>query len=145
MWLALNAVIQSSAGRAALGLVAAGWLMNLVVMVPNGGMPVSAAALEDSGAPSGLDVEDGHLSKHVELSPSTVLPALGDVVAVPALKSAMSAGDVVMAVGLAATVAVGMLLPNGISSATVPNRGTIRRKASGMTKAVRAKRQVPVS
>lgn len=125
VWLALNAAIQRTATRAALGLVAAGWLMNLVVMVPNGGMPVSAAALDDSGAPPGLDVEEGHLSKHVELSSSTVLPALGDVVAVPVLKSAVSAGDVIMAVGVAATVATGMLLPGGPS---VTARGAATRR-----------------
>lgn len=110
VWLALNGVIGRAVSmRAAFGLLAAGWLLNLVVMVPNGGMPVSAAALADSGAPPGLDVEEGHLWKHVELSPSTDLSALADVVAVPALGAAVSAGDVVMVVGLAGAVAAGMV------------------------------------
>lgn len=109
-WLALNGITGRAVPmRAAFGLLAAGWLLNLVVMVPNGGMPVSAAALADSGAPPGLDVEEGHLWKHVELSASTELPALADVVAVPALGGAVSVGDVVMVVGLAAAVAAGMV------------------------------------
>lgn len=108
VWLALNAMAHGAGLRLALGLLAAGWLLNLAVMVPNGGMPVSAVALEGSGAPSRVDVEEGHLWKHVELSPSTVLPGLGDVVAVPALGSAVSAGDIVMVLGLAVTIAAGM-------------------------------------
>ena len=109
-WLALNGVMGRAVPmRASFGLLAAGWLLNLVVMVPNGGMPVSAAALAESGAPPGLDVEEGHLWKHVELSASTELPALADVVAVPALGGAVSVGDVVMVVGLAGAVAAGMV------------------------------------
>lgn len=109
-WLAFNAAVQRAAPmRSAFGVLAVGWLLNLVVMVPNGGMPVSATALAESGAPPGLEVEEGHLWKHVELSSSTVLPELGDVVALPVLKSAVSAGDVVMVVGVAAAVAAGMV------------------------------------
>ncbi len=108
-WLALNGIGRSVPMRATFGLLAAGWLLNIVVMVPNGGMPVSAAALADSGAPPGLDVEEGHLWKHVELSASTELPVLADVVAVPALGAVVSVGDVVMVVGLAGAVAAGMV------------------------------------
>jgi hypothetical protein len=109
-WLAFNAAVQRAAlMRSAFGVLAVGWLLNLVVMVPNGGMPVSAIALAESGAPAALVVEEGHLWKHVELSTSTVLPELGDVVALPALGSAVSAGDLVMVVGVAAAVASGMV------------------------------------
>lgn len=64
VWLALNAMSHGKELRLALGLLVAGWLLNLAVMIPNGGMPVSAAALEGSGAPPGLDVEEGHQWKH---------------------------------------------------------------------------------
>ncbi len=94
LWLALNAATHRTALRAALGLLAAGWLLNFVVMVPNGGMPVSAGALKDSAGACGPRRGGGApVWKHVEPSPSTVFPGLGDVVAVPALRSAVSAGD----------------------------------------------------
>lgn len=118
VWLVVSAVSQRAALRGAFGLLAAGWLLNLVVIIPNGGMPVSTAALGDSGAARGLDVEEGHLWKHVELSPSTFLPALGDVVAVPALRSAVSAGDLVMVVAVAVAVAAGMVRPKGSEAGT---------------------------
>ncbi|HWH35375.1 MAG TPA: DUF5317 family protein [Acidimicrobiales bacterium] len=110
-WLAANAAAQRAAMRAALGLLAAGWLLNLVVMVPNGGMPVSTQALDDIGAGASLDVEEGHLWKHVELSESTVLPVLADVMPVPALGSAVSAGDVAMVGGIAVLIAAAMVQP----------------------------------
>ena len=120
-WLALNAVLRrATLMRGAFAVLAVGWLLNLVVMVPNGGMPVSAAALSGSGAPAGLDVEEGHLWKHVEMSPSTVLPALGDVVAVPALASAVSAGDLVLVVGVAMVMAAGMIGGRGPAGAAPP-------------------------
>ena len=128
-WLALNSRFQRAVPmRIAFALLAAGWLLNLVVMVPNGGMPVSSAALADSGAPPGLEVDEGHLWKHVELSPSTALPALGDVIPVPG--GAVSAGDVVIVVGLIAAVAAGML---GIRSAGRPHDGGRVTSARGRT------------
>lgn len=107
-WLVVNAVAHSRGRRVALGLLAAGWAMNLAVMAPNGGMPVSASALERIGAPGDLAVEEGHLWKHVPMSPSTVVPWLGDVVPVAFLRSAVSAGDFVMVAGIVALVAAAM-------------------------------------
>lgn len=128
-WLALNARFQRAVPmRTAFALLATGWLLNLVVMVPNGGMPVSPAALADSGAPPGLEVDEGHLWKHVELSPSTALPALGDVIPVPG--GAVSAGDVVMVVGLIAAVAAGMV---HVRSAGRPDGGGPATSARGRT------------
>ncbi len=43
LWLALNAATHRTALRAALGVLAAGWLLNLVVLVPNGGCPCPLA------------------------------------------------------------------------------------------------------
>jgi hypothetical protein len=107
-WLVVNAVAHAGAMRTAMALLAGGWMLNVVVMVPNGGMPVSAAALEASGAPPGLDVAEGHLWKHVPESPTTSLAWLGDVVGVPSLKTVLSAGDLVMVAGIAVAFAAGV-------------------------------------
>lgn len=122
-WLVVNAVAHSRAMRGALGLLAAGWLLNVVVMVSNGGMPVSAAALEGSGAPPGLDVEEGHLWKHVPASGTTVLPWLGDVVAVPRLHSVVSAGDIIMVAGITLAIAAGMAPTMGCARPQVAETG----------------------
>jgi hypothetical protein len=68
-------------------------------MVPNGGMPVSKAALEalDGGH---VDVADGHLYKHRLADDGTVLASLGDVIPVRPLNMAASAGDAVLLVGI---------------------------------------------
>jgi hypothetical protein len=98
-WLAVNALRHVGVLRLGVVLALCGWLMNLAVMLPNGGMPVSSRALDQLAA-SGVDVTDGHLSKHVPLTDSTVLPQLGDVHPLPALRLAYSAGDVLLLAGL---------------------------------------------
>ncbi|MGH9279758.1 MAG: DUF5317 family protein, partial [Acidimicrobiales bacterium] len=48
-WMVLNLVRRPRLVQVALGLVAAGWALNVAVMAPNGGMPVSAHALAGIG------------------------------------------------------------------------------------------------
>ena len=128
-WLVTNAVLQAGARRTALGLLALGWALNLAVMVPNGGMPVSATALERSGGEADLAVEEGHLWKHVAMESSTVLPWLADVVPVRAVRSAVSAGDFVMVAGMVALVAAAMVTTDRqqtlvvVASSRVPASG----------------------
>lgn len=107
-WLVVNARTGPRCLRAALGLLAAGWILNLVVMVPNGGMPVSPSAMDAIGVPTTAAAEEGYLSKHVTASPSTVLLFLGDVIPASGLRSVLSIGDLVMAVGLSTALARGM-------------------------------------
>jgi hypothetical protein len=99
VWLTVNAVSQGGWRRA--GIVAAllGWLLNLAVMLPNGGMPVSRAAMVEAGSVP-ADVTDGNLSKHVLLTDDTVLGALGDVHPLAPLRVVYSAGDVLLLAGL---------------------------------------------
>jgi hypothetical protein len=100
-WLVVNAVNQAGWRRAGVVLASAGWLMNLAVMLPNGGMPVSMAAVASiKGADHGVDPTDGHLAKHVALDDDTVLAPLADVHPLPALDLVYSAGDVLLALGL---------------------------------------------
>lgn len=77
-------------------LVGLGLAMNAVVMGANGAMPVDPAAiralgLEDARVPPG---------KHTLMTDDTRLWWLGDIWALPLLRSIISAGDVVLAAGL---------------------------------------------
>lgn len=99
VWLTVNVVSQAGWRRLGTGLALAGWLLNLAVMLPNGGMPVSRPAMAEAGRVV-TDVTDGHLSKHVPLDGDTVLPQLADIHPLPALRLVYSAGDVVLLAGL---------------------------------------------
>lgn len=104
-WFALNLRAASGGLRVALGIALAGGLLNLAVMLPNGGMPVAPEALAAIGG-DGVDVTDGHLYKHRLLDDGTVLAFLGDVIPVRPLGMAASAGDAVLLAGLLATAGV---------------------------------------
>lgn len=106
LWLAANLPRRPSTARLAFGLLAAGWALNVAVMAPNHGMPVSRAALEAVDAPATTDVAAGNLYKHVAMDGDTTLPWLGDVVALPPLRTIVSAGDIVMAGGMVLLVGV---------------------------------------
>lgn len=99
-WFVANLRTAQGALRAVVGVALVGAAMNLVVMVPNGGMPVSPAALRAAGA-EGIDVTDGQFYKHRLLDDDTVLGFLGDVIPVRPLGMAASAGDVVLFAGIA--------------------------------------------
>jgi hypothetical protein len=104
-WFALNLRAARGALRVALGVALAGGLLNLAVMLPNGGMPVAPEALAEIGG-AGVDVTDGHLYKHLLIDDGTVLAFLGDVIPVRPLGMAASVGDGVLLAGLLATAAV---------------------------------------
>ena len=104
VWLTVNVVGLTGWRRVGAGLALAGWLLNLAVMLPNGGMPVSTAAMADAGRVV-TDVTDGHLSKHVPLDDATVLPQLADIHPLPALRLVYSAGDVLLLAGLLVVLA----------------------------------------
>ena len=107
-WLVVNGPGRPAGLRWALGLLAAGWALNLAAIAANGGMPVSLRAARDVGARPGVDVAEGNLYKHVRASGDTRLSWLGDVVPVRQVASVISIGDVVMFVGLVLAVAFGM-------------------------------------
>jgi hypothetical protein len=110
-WVVLNVAGRPALLGLGMTLLALGWLLNLLPIVANGGMPVSSAAARQAGAPSGSEVVRGHLYKHRPEGGETVLAPLGDVIPVPLLGAAVSAGDVAMFVGISVTVAAGMCLP----------------------------------
>ena len=74
-------------------MIGLGSLLNAIVTVANGGMPVDPGALVVSGKPLPSD------GLHVLLGPQTVLPFLADVVLVPLINNIYSVGDFVLAIG----------------------------------------------
>lgn len=106
-WLAIafyawvNRAVQGAA------LVAAGLLMNGVVLLLNAGMPVSVDAANRVGAdPAALLAP----AERAPITADTLLPALGKTVpiAFPPRPEVVSPGDVAVSAGLALAVAVGM-------------------------------------
>ena len=121
LWLAANLPRRPSIARVSFGLLAAGFALNVAVMAPNHGMPVSRAALDAVGAPAAGDVAAGNLDKHVAMDGDTALPWLGDVVALPPLRMVLSAGDLVMAGGIVLLVGV-MMAGGALTGATARRR-----------------------
>lgn len=74
-------------------LIALGSVLNAIVTLVNGGMPIDPGALAASGKPAPSD------GLHVLLGPGTVLPFLADVLLVPLVNNIYSVGDVVLAIG----------------------------------------------
>ncbi|MFL6075078.1 MAG: DUF5317 family protein [Mycobacteriales bacterium] len=79
------------------GLIALGLLLNALVILLNGAMPVSAHAADKAGVHGTDDV------RHERATGSTVLRPAGDVIPVPlpGVPEVVSAGDVLVAAGLA--------------------------------------------
>ena len=78
-------------------IAAAGLVLNVVVIASNGAMPVSLEAAEVAGT----DIEAADFGiKHEPLHDDTVFPWLGDVIPLPGLSTLISAGDVVLALGI---------------------------------------------
>ena len=91
------------------GLVALGLGANALVVSLNGAMPVDGDAMGRARL-STQDIVSGADPRHELLGPSTRLSGLGDRVPVflPAHHEVVSAGDVLVAAGLAQLVVVGM-------------------------------------
>jgi hypothetical protein len=73
--------------------ILAGSVLNLVVIVLNGGMPVDFAGLREAGALLPRD------ALHVPMTDRTVLTQLSDVIVISPLRAAYSLGDVLLAAG----------------------------------------------
>ena len=79
-------------------IIAGGLVLNLAVIVANGGMPVSLEAARIAGIDPGTYLDSA--VKHRRMLPSTPLGFLGDVIPIPFLRTVVSAGDVVIAAGI---------------------------------------------
>jgi hypothetical protein len=97
----------------ALWLLMAGLVLNILVICVNGGMPVSASALETAGAGAEGLLGAG-TAKHHLLGPEDSLTRLGDVIGIPApVGAVISIGDVLLYGGVAALVVMIMLGRSG--------------------------------
>lgn len=120
-WIVLNLRGRSLGLGIAFALVGLGWAMNFAAMAPNGAMPVSEKALSAAGAPAGMNIQDGHLYKHVRrpsrgAAASPTSTWLGDEIPVPALRAVISLGDIALAFGILLLVAGAMVCPGGSPS-----------------------------
>ena len=77
-----------------------GLLLNLVVVVANGGMPVRAEAITTSGGDPAV-LQDSTVGKHHLMTEDDVLWHLGDVIGVPPpISVVLSPGDVLLYGGI---------------------------------------------
>ena len=108
VWLAINLREGPNWRRGGLALVAAGYALNLLAIVPNGNMPVSTDALRRAGGSQASFEEKPNIDKHVASGADHVWPWLGDVIAVPPLRAVISFGDLAMLIGVVIVVCGGM-------------------------------------
>ena len=95
MFLTVNRWIPGAA------VMAVGLLMNLAVVAANGGMPVSARAVESAGGTASTLATDA-AAKHHLMSDRDLLAPLGDVIPIPPPASVvLSIGDVLLYAGMA--------------------------------------------
>jgi hypothetical protein len=93
----------------ALWLAMVGLILNMVVIGANGGMPVSASALETAGARAEGLIGEG-TAKHHLMGPEDTLTPLGDVIGIPPpIGAVISIGDVLLYAGIAILVVAVML------------------------------------
>jgi hypothetical protein len=81
-------------------LVALGLLLNLIVVVANVGVPVSAATLERAGVAVSEPLDDRPDAKHVREDDGTRLRLLADRLAVRPLRAVIGYGTVIELAGL---------------------------------------------
>ena len=105
--LALLAFLWRNRFLAGALLIAAGSLMNTIVVLANGAMPVSRQALLAIGRHP-AEVQPG---RHRLMTETDVLPQLADIVALPLLRTIVSVGDIVLAAGLGLLVVAAMAPP----------------------------------
>ena len=92
-------------------LVAAGTALNSIAIAVNGGMPVSGWAARAAGLGSRFNAAQGHFYKHVASTGGTHLRAIGDIIPLPPEHMVLSAGDVMMLLGVALLVKAGTRWP----------------------------------
>jgi Family of unknown function (DUF5317) len=102
-------------------LILIGIALNFGVIALNQGMPVSRAAVVNSGqAPSLGDLVDDGGAKHHLAGPGDHLRFLGDVIAIRPLEQAISLGDVFTYGGVMVLIATGMGRRDRRSAADAP-------------------------
>jgi hypothetical protein len=104
---ALVGFVWSNRLLAGMTLITVGFLLNALVITANGAMPVSRDAI----AAVSSDPIEIAVGKHRVLEADDPLPWLADVIPLPPLRTIVSLGDVVLAVGAGLLVANLMTRP----------------------------------
>lgn len=87
-------------------LVTLGGLLNLLVVVANGGrMPVDPTLAGQFG---GVLVQRGHVGQYTVMGPDTHLSLLGDWISLRPLPEAYSPGDLLISIGIAAVILISL-------------------------------------
>jgi len=100
-YLALAAFAVANVRLVGMPVVLVGLALNIVVILPNGGMPVGAEAIGRVGlvGPDEVAAVDFGSKRHLERD-DDVLTVLGDIVPVAPLREVISFGDLVLAAGV---------------------------------------------
>ncbi|HVL89034.1 MAG TPA: DUF5317 family protein [Actinomycetota bacterium] len=107
-FLAVNVRAMRGLIRVGLVVVAAGWMLNAIVIAANAGMPLSVRAYERSGQTDPITAGQGGFYKIVVADDDTTLRFLGDAIPVRALGQVVSVGDILLSVGIGVAVTGGM-------------------------------------
>jgi hypothetical protein len=119
-WCLVNLPGRPRLGQVAVALVLLGGAANALAIAANGRMPYSESALVAAHVSDEQRARGERSPKHVAADATTRLRWLGDVVPVPPVQKVVSAGDVVLLLGVAGVVAAGMRGPVGGNPATSP-------------------------
>jgi hypothetical protein len=121
VWALVNLPGRSRLARAAVALVLVGGAMNALAIAANGRMPYSEPALAAAHVSDAQRARGESSPKHEAADGSTRLPWLGDVLPVRPIQKVVSAGDIVLLLGVAAAVTGGM-------APSAPGRPSIRTR-----------------
>jgi Family of unknown function (DUF5317) len=111
--IAIAGFILANARLPGMLLAGLGLAMNLTVILANGAMPVSTQAASAAGLSA---PPEGSAFKHERMDSETLVPWLGDVVPVPGVGEVWSAGDFLLAFGIARLIYARMLTRKRIDS-----------------------------
>ncbi|GAA1852173.1 DUF5317 family protein [Asanoa iriomotensis] len=104
IWLVLNLRGRGLAARIAVAMIFVGGALNAIaIALNNGRMPYDPEAAVLAGLPVGVETR-----KNAPADANTFVAHLGDVIAVPPIHKVVSAGDLLIAAGVAALIAVMM-------------------------------------
>jgi Family of unknown function (DUF5317) len=119
LWLAINLPGRAWSVRLGIALLLTGGAMNGLAILANGRMPFSVPAARHAGL-SDAKIFAADLPKAVSATQATRLAWLGDIIPVRPIHAVMSAGDVVIIVGIVLVVAAGMRLPRSAGDSHPP-------------------------
>jgi hypothetical protein len=133
--------------QAGMPLVALGLACNALVIVANGGMPVSVEALRRSGQSDVVKIllEEG-ADKHHRLTEDDVLTFLADIIPIPQpIGQVASVGDVFVYAGIIWLIVAAMRerTPSWGSRAPEPSSGRHRRRGASAPREAATRREPP--